>query len=170
MKKILKGIFLFVSLAIFMISCSLDTNSNETTENFIPTIDISLSQQTEWDMAIEILNLINSHRQSIGLSSIQLDNQLASAYAVSHTLYMIEVNEINHANFQIRSEGMIHAGAIYVGENVASGYDSPESVVNAWLNSTPHKNIIEGNYTHSGFGILKNNQGRYYFTQLFYKM
>ncbi|MEZ4857537.1 MAG: CAP domain-containing protein [Flavobacteriaceae bacterium] len=170
MKKSLKCTLLFVPLTIIMMSCSIDTSLNEMKEDYHPSIDLSLSQQTDWPMAIEILNLINNYRLSIGLSKIKVDYQLASAYAVSHTKYMIEKNELNHDNFQIRSKGMINSGALLVSENVAFGYNNPESVVNAWINSPSHKSVIEGNYTHSGFGILKDTNGKYYFTQLFYKM
>ncbi len=29
--------------------------------------------------------------------------------------------------------------------------------------------FIEGNYTHIGIAVIKDAQGRYYFTQLFYR-
>ena len=69
----------------------------------------------------------------------------------------------------MRSEALKSKGAITVGENVAYGYNSAEDVVTAWLNSTSHRNIIEGNFTHSGFGVIAAQGNRYYFTQLFYK-
>ena len=83
---------------------------------------------------------------------------------------MIDKEQINHDNFGYRSEGIkYHDNAEVVGENVAYGYDTAEAVVNAWLNSPGHKAIIEGNYTHTGFGVMKCTKGRSYFTQLFYR-
>jgi len=147
-------------------SCSKD--EIETTEEANYSIDLNLAQETDWEIANEILVLINEHRVSVGLSTIQKDQQYASAYAVDHTNYMIDVNGINHDNFNIRSEALKGRGAIRVGENVANGYTTAEAVVHAWLNSSSHKAIIEGNYTHSGFGVIPNDNGTYYFTQLFY--
>lgn len=97
-----------------------------------------------------------------------MDQAYASAYAVEHTDYMIELSQINHDNFHIRSKALKDRGALRVGENVAYGYEDAASLVNSWLNSPSHREIIEGNYTHSGFGVFKNEKNRYFFTQLFY--
>lgn len=147
-------------------SCSKD--EIETTQEANYSIDLNLAQETDWEIANQILVLINEHRTSVGLTTIQSDQQYASAYAVDHTKYMIEVNGINHDYFNIRSQALKDKGAQRVGENVANGYSSAEAVVNAWLNSPTHLAIIEGNYSHSGFGVIPNENGTYYFTQLFY--
>ena len=147
-------------------SCSKD--DIETTEEANYSIDLNLAQETDWEVADEILVLINDYRVSVGLSTIQSDRQYASAYAVDHTDYMIDANKISHDNFNIRSAALKDKGAENVGENVAYGYSNAEDVVNAWLNSPSHKAIIEGDYTHSGFGVIPNENGTYYFTQLFY--
>lgn len=160
---------LLVGSVLLFISCAADANSEDTTEAITHDIDLSLSQLTDWQMANEILKLINLHRVALDLPEIKNDRYLASAYAVSHTNYMIAVREINHDHFKIRSEGLIQAGAVQVAENVAFGYGTAQGVVSAWLQSASHKSIIEGNYTHSGFGILKDALGSYYFTQLFYR-
>lgn len=161
---------LFCTAIIFLIfSCSKDTSLNNATESSNFTIDLTLAQQTDWPLANEILRLINQHRLTIGQHEILRDQQHASAYAVEHTKYMIDLSAINHDNFNIRSAAMINAGALFVAENVAYGYQTAEDVVEAWLNSPSHRSIIEGNHTHSGFGVLKDEAGRYYFTQLFYQ-
>jgi uncharacterized protein YkwD len=121
-------------------------------------------------MAEEITYYINQHRSSIGLNPIEVDQQHGSAYAVEHTKYMIAVENMNHDNFYYRQQALIYQGAERVGENVAFGYQDGQSVVRAWLNSPTHKRNIEGDYTHSGFGIMPNANGTYYFTQLFYKI
>ncbi len=81
---------------------------------------------------------------------------------------MIDLNKISHDNFNIRSAALKDSGAHTVAENVAFGYDSADAVVNAWLNSPAHRKIIEGAYSYSGFGVIQNSQGSYFFTQLFY--
>lgn len=159
---------LFVLLSVFLVlSCSKETNL--VVDPAADSIDLALVAETDRVMADKILALINNHRSTLGLSKIKRDDLYASAYAVEHTKYMIDLSRINHDNFNRRSEALKNRGANRVGENVACGYNSAIEVVQAWLNSPLHKNIIEGNYTHSGFGIIKNNEGTYFFTQLFYK-
>lgn len=156
-----------MALLCLVTSCSKEDSS--TTEEINYSIDLNLAQETDWEMADAVLNLVNEHRVSIGLSEVRKDQQHASAYAVDHTKHMIEVNKISHDNFSFRNNGMKNRGADLVGENVAYGYQTAEQLVNAWLNSPSHRNIIEGPFSHSGFGIIQNDQGHYYYTQLFYR-
>lgn len=154
-------------LCATIISCSKD--ESVATEEVNYTIDLNLANETDWEMADAILVLLNEHRTSIGLPEIQRDQQYASAYAVEHTQYMIQKAKISHDNFGFRSNALKDRGAKIVGENVAFGYTDAESVVHAWLSSPGHKKVIEGLYTHTGFGIIPNDKGNYYFTMLFYR-
>lgn len=165
--KLLKLNLLSLALLLVVTSCQKDEGFTEDQANY--SIDLNLANETDWQMADQILVLVNAHRATLGLSKIKKDQQDASAYAVDHTQYMIDMAQINHDNFSVRSEALKSKGAITVGENVAYGYSTAESVVGAWLNSPGHRDIIEGNYTHSGFGVMKGNNGGYYFTQLFYR-
>ncbi|MCR9181464.1 MAG: CAP domain-containing protein [Flavobacteriaceae bacterium] len=165
MKTKLHGLIVLTMLVVFA-SCSKDEiNENDAINQ---EIDLSIVVKNDVQMSQDILDLVNDHRQSIGLNTLVMDQAYASAYAVDHTDYMIELSQINHDNFHIRSKALKDRGAVRVGENVAYGYDDAESVVNSWLNSPAHKEVIEGNYTHSGFGVFKNDKNRYFFTQLFY--
>jgi len=148
-------------------SCTKD--EDPVVEEASYTIDLNLAKETNWEMADEILVLVNEHRATLGLSAIVRDQQYASAFAVEHTKYMIEMSTINHDNFAVRSKALKDRGAESVGENVAKSYTSAQHVVTAWLNSPSHKQVIEGNYTHSGFGIIPDARGNIYFTQLFYR-
>ena len=166
--RLIKTTLLSLILLISVASCSKDTVENDVADY---TIDLTLAQQNDNDFANEVLVLINAHRASLNIDPLLPGTQFSSAYAVDHTNYMIEVNQINHHNFGVRSAALVSNGANVVGENVAFGFDNAEAVVNAWLNSPSHRNNIEGNYTHSGFGIKKSNTNNaYYFTQLFYKI
>lgn len=166
--KLIKSSLLAVVLLCLVTSCSKEDSGNAAEEvNY--SIDLNLAQETDWEFADEILFLINEHRTSIGLETIRRDQQHASAYAVNHSKYMIEKDKISHDNFNFRNNGMKNRGAKSVGEVVAYGYTNAENVVNAWLNSPSHKSVIEGPYAFTGFGIIQNSQGQYYFTQLFYR-
>jgi uncharacterized protein YkwD len=165
--NLLKTGLLAIALMCFVTSCQKDEGIDTPEAEY--TIDLNLALETDWQMANEILVLINEHRANIGLSEIKKDQQHASAYAVDHTQYMIDLEKINHDNFNVRSQALKQRGAEVVGENVAYGYTNAQAVVTAWLNSSSHKAIIEGNYTHSGFGVMTSPKGTYYFTQLFYR-
>lgn len=165
--KLLKTTLVALVLIVTTASCTKDETQVVEEANF--AIDVNLAMETDWQMADEILTLVNEYRTSIGLSALKRDQQYASAYAVDHTQYMIDISEINHDNFGVRSKALKDRGAQSVGENVAMGYTKAENLVNAWLNSPSHRDVIEGNYTHSGFGVIQNDRGIYYFTQLFYR-
>ena len=165
--KLLKLNLLSLVLLLLVTSCQKDESFTEEEANY--SIDLNLANETDWQMADEILALINTHRATLNLPAIQRDQQYASAYAVEHTLYMIDKAEINHDNFVVRDEGLRSKGAVSVSENVAWGYSTAEAVVNAWLSSEPHRHTIESNYTHTGFGVMKGKHGGYYYTQLFYR-
>lgn len=155
-------------LCLVITSCSKDDSVDDESKKY--NIDLSITAQNDVEMSKSILVLVNNHRTSLGLSALQMENNYASAFAVEHTQYMIENEKINHDNFGYRSEAIkYHDDAQTVGENVAYGYISAEKVVEAWLKSPGHKEIIEGNYTHTGFGVMKSEKGRLYFTELFYR-
>src|SRR5258708_37376358 len=58
------------------------------------------------------------------------------------------------------------------GENVAYniGYSDPAATaVSDWLASPGHYANIMGNFNLTGIGVASNDQGEYYFTQIFIK-
>ena len=53
------------------------------------------------------------------------------------------------------------------GENIALGFESPESVMSAWMNSSGHKaNILNIHFDEIGVGCFEKD-GRLYWVQLF---
>ena len=116
----------------------------------------------------EILILVNDYRLENGLNALEKLN-IISTVAETHTHYMVEVGKVNHDNFPERHEKLVkNADAKSVGENVAYGYSSAESVVNAWIQSEGHREIIEDpEYTHFGISTETDENGRNYFTHIF---
>ena len=53
----------------------------------------------------------------------------------------------------------------FAGENIAAGYDTPEGVVNGWMNSAGHRrNILNTNYEYFAIGVsYYENDPEYYF-------
>ncbi len=154
-----------IALTLSFLSCTKDTLENASD---LGTIDITLAQLTNLEVADAILFHINLHREHLDLPSLEFDLSYATAYAVEHTMYMMNKKAVSHDFFYKRRNGMQARGANDVAENVAYGFHSGESVVNAWLDSPSHKVVVEGLYTHIGIGVIKAENGKYYFTCLFY--
>lgn len=121
-------------------------------------------------LELDILDLVNEHRESQGMESLNTLN-IISSVAYSHTTYMTEIDKPSHDNFSQRQENLVeNAAAKSVGENVAYGFTTANGVVSAWMRSESHRAIIENkHYTHFGISIEKNKEGRNYFTQIFIK-
>jgi uncharacterized protein YkwD len=148
-----------------LISCS----SNETEETtsarpeLIENYDYNSSE-------LQLADLINEHRVSLGLNPLQLINHV-SYKSEEHNAYMIARKVVNHDLFPQRSENIIEVlGAVKVNENVAYNFVSSSSALNAWLNSPGHKENIEGNFTHFGISIRTDAEtGKKYYTNIFIK-
>ncbi|KAB5490746.1 CAP domain-containing protein [Flagellimonas hadalis] len=118
----------------------------------------------------EIVNLVNQHRNSIGLGPLQ-DNPVSYKYAEEHNDYMISKNKLSHDNFESRATKIAQeTQAISVSENVARYYTTAQKTVEGWLNSSSHKKAMEGDYTHTTLSVQLDKEGRPYFTQIFIKV
>jgi len=148
-------------LCTLLSSCSKEDNGiyfekfNETEVNYS-------------EIELEIFDLVNDYRVSKNLTTLEKMNVI-STVAESHTSYMAKIGEVNHDNFSERYQKLVKdAAAKTVGENVGYGFNSAEGVVKSWLNSDPHRAIIEKeHYTHFGISTRQNSEGRNYFTQIF---
>ena len=159
--KLLTKLPLLALLAILSFSCTTDSLDDKA-----DAIELSLTTPTTKTIEVEILELINNHRLSLGLSTLS-DMTLVKQVAYSHTDYMVVNNEVSHTNFYKRSDYLkANAGAIKVSENVAYGYSSAESVVKAWLKSDGHRANIEGDFTNFDLAAEKNAEGKWYYTNI----
>jgi len=151
--------YLFLFTLVLTISCSED-HAN---------LDEQVLQNEKSTITADILTLVNQHRQNKGLTVLKR-NSTADKLAEDHNKYMIANDVVNHDFFDERASSLRkNEAAKGVGENVAWGYKDAEGVVNAWLDSPGHKANIEGDFTNSGISALKDENGTYYFTHLFYK-
>ena len=151
--------------AIFAFSCSPDLIEDEFTAELSEELIVPEAKSIE----IEILDLINEYRLSNGLTDLRTMD-IVKSQAYSHTDYMIEKNNISHDYFYTRKAYLeSKAGALSVSENVAYGYSYPESVVNAWINSDSHRETIEGDYTDFDISAEQNEEGVWFFTNIFVK-
>lgn len=156
--------FLAICTILTLTSCS----SESFNEDEILTEELATPPQAK-PLEIEVLELINAHRINVGLNSLN-NNGTVKAVAFTHTDYMVEVDNVSHDNFFVRKQSLqTNENAELVSENVAFGYTSAQSVVNAWLNSPSHKSNIEGNFTDFDISAEQNEDGKWYFTNIFIK-
>lgn len=157
---ILPAMVLIVLLSFSCSSNSIEDEVAEITSSFVPETKT---------IEIEILELINQHRINIGLPTLE-DMSRIKAEAYTHTDYMIENEDVSHANFFRRKTNLENSvGAVRVSENLAFGYTTAESVVNAWLNSEGHRENIEGEFTASDISAEQDEEGKWYYTNIFVK-
>ncbi|BAO77148.1 CAP domain-containing protein [Winogradskyella sp. PG-2] len=156
--------FLAIVALLGLSSCSTDSATDDKTNS----IEVPVAPQAK-QIEIEIMELINVYRITKGLNPLN-DHNTVKAVASTHTDYMIEVDNVSHDNFFQRKQSLeANASANIVSENVAYGFNSAESVVNAWLNSPSHKENIEGNFTDFDVSAEQNSEGKWYFTNIFIK-
>lgn len=117
----------------------------------------------------EVLVYVNQYRAAHGLPSLVM-NEAANREARQHSLEMAKHQvPFGHDGFQRRMRHLrqdiqeIEGGA----ENVAYHYKTARIVVDGWIKSSGHRHNIEGRYDTTGIGIVRDAQGRLYFTQLF---
>ena len=162
--KLLTKLPLLALLAFLSFSCTTDNLDDKA-----DAIELSLIAPETKTIEVEILELINNHRLSMGLTALS-DMTVVKSVAYTHTDYMVDNNEVSHANFYKRSDYLkANAGATKVSENVAYGYSSAESVVRAWLKSDGHRANIEGDFTNFDLAAEQNAEGKWYYTNIFIK-
>ena len=144
-------------------ACSTDPiNEDETAANYEITVEVD----NNIIFAEEVLDILNEHRATLDLAPLKWDID-SEEVATGHSYYMAQNNTPSHDNFFDRADFLKDRGAAIVSENVAYGYTDAQSVVRGWLGSPSHREAIEGNFTHTGIGVIENEQGIPFFTQMF---
>ncbi len=151
-------------IALLSFSCSTEEFPEENIDQ-----TVLLNAPAPKVIEIEILERINNHRINLGLNPLN-NLTVIKSVAYTHTDYMVSVNEVNHDNFFQRKNSLVqNAAATKVSENVAYAYSSAEAVVNAWINSEGHRANIEGDFTDFEISAEQNEEGKWYYTNIFIK-
>jgi uncharacterized protein YkwD len=121
----------------------------------------------------EIHSRVNEYRASRGLPPLTFDVRVAEI-ARSHSAAMASGRRpFSHEGFEQRTQAVLAVipSARAFAENVA--YDSrtgprlAELVVQGWIQSSEHRENLEGPYQITGIGVAVAPNGWRYFTQLF---
>jgi uncharacterized protein YkwD len=119
---------------------------------------------------LEIVYLINQHRESLKLKPLMVNN-LINLICGEHNNEMIVEGVSTHNGFVGRSNELkATLKAVSVGENVGEGYKSPNGVVDAWIRSPTHYKHIVGDYTHIGISQKSSNLNVLFYTNIFVKI
>jgi len=136
--------------------------------SFSDTDHSSSASVDEVMVANELISLVNDHREEIG-KPLLIRNATADQLAAEHAAYMIALNKVNHDNYDKRWEVLEQKeNAEEVTENI--GYDiNAEKAVAQCLKNIWLKANVEGDFTHTGIAVKKDKNGKYFYTQLFFK-
>jgi len=133
------GIILAVSIAVF-IFLNVFGSKKDRKDVIKENTDVQYNYSK---FEIDILDLVNKHRASLGLSQL-LKNDYISTKCEEHSRYMFENNKASHDYFSIREQEIIDSLEVKsVGENIAYNLSTAEAVLNAWLQSPKHKENLE---------------------------
>lgn len=135
---------------------------SENTDKSEQTKDASQFEQ-------KVVDLVNQEREKQGLKPLTLNKKLSDV-ARTKSKDMMDKGYFDHNSPTYGSpfDMMKQFGIEYTtaGENIAKGQQSPEDVMNAWMNSDGHrKNILNPDFTEIGVGYVKGDTT--YWTQQF---
>lgn len=117
-----------------------------------------------------VLDLTNKERARQGLAPLRPDPKLFAAARV-HSANMARLERLAHdlegkgPGERLRDAGYQSAGW---GENCAAGQRTAAEAMASWMSSDGHRgNILNGNYTEIGIGVVASSRGGLYWTQVF---
>lgn len=144
--------------------------TSETTTSVITEATTEATTSTSNNSyAKQVLDLVNNERTKYGLSAVTLNTSLnnvaqVKAEDMKNNNYFSHTSPTYGSPFEMmKSFGISYRTA---GENIAKGQNSPQQVVNAWMNSEGHrKNILNSAFTQMGLGF--SGQDSKYWVQMF---
>ncbi|GIM87606.1 CAP domain-containing protein [Salinispora arenicola] len=117
----------------------------------------------------EVVRLTNAERAKAGCEALSINEKLMTA-AQQHSQDQADHQDMSHtgsngSNLGDRLKAVGYQFRV-AAENVAWNQQSPEAVMNAWMNSPDHRaNILNCSYTEIGVGVARSNGP--YWTQVF---
>lgn len=164
MKKIISAIMacvLFAGITFYVHAADFRSSLQE-----VKAVSYDSSQLAEY--AEQVAVLVNKERKAYGLQPVKISPLLTEAANIRAS----EIKEnFSHTRpngtscFTAMSELEIQYRS--AAENIAYGQKNPESVMNAWMNSSGHRaNILNEKMEYIGVGVFYQD-GVYYWSQFF---
>ena len=160
-KKCLSMIFLFTAFLAF---CAVKPAGRENT--VFAAADYGSSTLELY--ARRVASQINSRRAAAGLEPIRFCDSL-NEVAILRARECATKFEPERPDGTLWFTALDAANIPYydAGENIACGQNTPEAVMQAWMNSDEHRaNILSSQFEYVGVGVYYSD-GTYYWTQLF---
>lgn len=113
------------------------------------------------------IELLNAERAAAGLRPVAANTKVTAA-AQAHSDDQARTRTMSHtgsdgSNTGVRLERVGFSWTAW-GENVAAGFTSAPSVIQAWMNSPGHRATILGNYQYMGVAVARSSDGTMYWT------
>ncbi len=123
---------------------------------------LAVKGDQDYEMAYQVLDLVNQERAKQGLSALTMDADLLSA-----AMQRAAETSIIFEHTRPTGQSCFSACSKMTRENIAAGNATAESVMNSWMNSSGHKaNILSEDSKSIGIGCVKVS-GRYWWVQCF---
>ena len=123
-------------------------------------------------LSANVLEEINQYRVSKGLNRL-VQNDFLNQLALEHSKLMARHKiPCGHDGFSQRVHAMQKHFPKFLAaaENVAYRYPTAHIVVDGWIHSPGHRQNILGKYTLTGIGIVYDEKGHPWYTQIFLKI
>jgi len=131
-------------------------------------LNIPASDYAALSFEKEVIRLVNEIRVKNGLKELKYNWELSrvaryKSQDMKDNKYFSHTSPVYGSPFEmIKNFGITYRSA---GENIARGQTTPESVVNAWMNSSVHRaTILTSSFTQIGVGYVADGN---YWTQMF---
>ena len=125
-----------------------------TYNNIYTTCKIKVYKDNTEEFIVEVIRLVNIERAKEGVAPLERRNDLEKVSAIR----AVEISEY-WSHTRPNGESILSLIKEYgikykvIGENIASGQETPKDVVAAWMNSPGHrKNIMNPDFTGIGVG------------------
>ena len=136
-----------------------DTSKDTTDLNTVP-----VRSSFDGGIRMAIFELVNKERAKVGASKLNFRGDITEAANLRAYESSVSWSHNRPNNTQFFTVN----NAIY-GENLAKGYKTAEQVVNAWMNSKTHKEVmLDPNYKGASVGVYANNKNTWYSLELTY--
>jgi len=127
----------------------------------------------------QVVEMVNIEREKVGLPPLKRIESLDQA-ARFHAKDMAADAYFNHDSYDRTQSGLVFACSWsnrisrfysnygWLGENIAAGFGTPDSVMSAWMDSDGHRsNILSQNFTEYGVGYASGGPYGSYWVQDF---
>jgi len=174
-RNTIRSIRVFLALIIFALSGTVPAYADWENGINITAVDLSQNESVSGSVADEafaekVLSLVNAEREKKNINPLKSLDVLCKAADIRASEASVS---FSHMRPDGRSCSTVFSdnglSYIYAGENLAYGYNNPEELVNAWMNSEYHReNILSRNFIYAKLGCVKDTNGVVYCSLLFY--